>query len=457
MNLSKKDISIEHPEFRELSKELRWVIQFNGFVVDSNDHVKDLLNISETFYSTIPKVHVKEAYQFISSIETQNIGEHVILHESTSNAIIPVKYRAKLVNNYIFLIGTIVEQQDEYDMKEELPLMERFLSKHIDLAVLHLSPSHNIKYCNHKFCEILHIPYAPSKYKNKPLTSLSLHPLLSKLLELLSYAKENEESLESYYYEEEKLFHIQAQFFPISQNILFVLHDRSYQQRFENLLMYKRQMETVSQLSAGVAHELRNPLSVIKGFIQLSATTKEWSKYYGTVLTEINRMNDIIEDFLSVSRKKEKRVILYPHDVLESLKLLLRSECLLHNISLEIHIEKTNESVSINEAMIKQVLLNLLRNSIDAFQYQKDNRTFTLTGYKEEQTYVIQVDDTGPGMSSEIINQLGKPFFTTKEKGNGIGIPLCRKIIEDHGGLMKIESKEGEGTRIQFTLPLVSM
>ncbi|MBM6619281.1 two-component system sensor histidine kinase NtrB [Bacillus suaedaesalsae] len=456
MNLANNDVSIENPVFLELSNELRWIIHFNGYVVETNEHVKKILNGPETFYSTISRLHQADAYRFVSSLASKNVGEQVILHESTSNITIPVKYRAKLVDNYIFLNGTILLQQEVSSEKEEVQLIEKFISNHIDLAVLHLTPTYNIKYCNKKFCEILHISNEPIKYKDKPLASLSINPILSKLIELLSHAKEKEESLESYYYEEENLFHIQAQYFPTTKNILFVLHDRSYQQRFENLLIYKRQMETVSQLSAGVAHELRNPLSVIKGFIQLSSITNEWTKYYGTVLSEINRMNDIIDDFLSVSRKKGKRNNTLPQEVLESLTFLIRSECLLHNISLEVSIEKIDECVSINEAMIKQVLLNLLRNSIDAFESQEENRNFKLIGYKEDHSYVIQVVDTGPGMSTEIVNQLGKPFFTTKEKGNGIGIPLCRKIIEDHGGVMKIDSKEGEGTRFQFTLPLVT-
>lgn len=455
MNFTNSEVSIDSYVFTELSNELRWILHFNGYIVAANEHVKTLLKYNETFFSTVPLFHQEDTYRFISSVVSNSYNEQVILHESTSNTIIPVKYRAKLVNEYIYLNGTLIEQNMDLRLQETYQIKE-FVSSQIDLAVLHLTNEKKITYCNDKFCEILQIPNDKEECSHKSLTSLSNHPLLSKLIEISSQTLENEESIESYYYEEEKLYHIQALYLPTSKNTLFVLHDRSYQHRFENLLIYKRQMETVSQLSAGVAHELRNPLSVIKGFIQLSSITNDWSKYYGTVISEINRMNDIIDDFLSVSRKKEKRITIPPNELLQSLLFLIRSECLLHNIEFEFEIEETQKQVSINEPMIKQVLLNLLRNSIDAFEKQDENRTFRLKAFTEEPNYIVKIEDTGPGMEADILKQLGKPFFTTKEKGNGIGIPLCRKIIEDHGGIWRIESEVGKGTDIYFSLPFAS-
>jgi signal transduction histidine kinase len=456
LNLQNEGLTIQSDLFDDLSKELRWVLQFNGYVLDTNRNVFDLFSFEDSFFESISTPNQKTAYEFIQNILVNSYGEQVLLHETPSNAIIPVFYRAKLVNNVILLNGTTKSKvsknsQEQYQIKE-------FVTNHLDVAVLFLNKDKEIIYCNEKFCRMLTLHSSPENLTTELLILLSseTQPFVQKLFKLTNQALEKKESIESYYYEEEVLYQIQVHFFESTHNICLVIHDRSYQHRFENLLMYKRQMETVSQISAGVAHELRNPLSVIKGFLQLGSITNDWDKYYSTVMSELNRMNDIIEDFLSISRKKLTREPYYPHKVLESLVYLIRSECILHNITFKYEKEETNKKILLNEAMIKQVLLNLLRNAIDAYELQKDLRTFSLKSYVLDSNYIIKVKDTGPGMSPEVLEQLGKPFFTTKEKGNGIGIPLCKKIIEDHGGTLIIESRVGEGTCITFSLPLIN-
>lgn len=215
-------------------------------------------------------------------------------------------------------------------------------------------------------------------------------------------------------------------------------------------------MEAVSHIAAGVAHELRNPLSVIKGFLQLAKLTDDFHKYYDTILSELNRMNLIIEDFLSVSRKKMTRSWQSPNQIIESLVQILKSECLLHDVNLDLQLTATkyNVTVHVNESMIKQVILNLLRNSVEAYGSSNINRRFIVKTEIEDERFLLTLKDNGKGMPDEVLNQLGKPFFTTKEKGNGIGIPLCKKIIEDHGGSFIITSEYNVGTEVRISLPL---
>ncbi|WP_100406780.1 sensor histidine kinase [Bacillus solitudinis] len=233
-----------------------------------------------------------------------------------------------------------------------------------------------------------------------------------------------------------------------------MLEDRSLQKQFENLLTFHHQMEAVSHIAAGVAHELRNPLSVIKGFLQLAKLTNDFQKYYDTILSELNRMNGIIEDFLSVSRKKIDRKPQSPSEIMESLMEIMKSECLLHNVEFTVDVKQTSAFVHVNESMIKQVMLNLLRNSVEAFGKLNTNRCFWIETEVDETEYYIHVHDNGKGIPEEVLNQLGKPFFTTKEKGTGIGIPLCKKIIENHGGTFQIKSKYNVGTTVSLSLPL---
>ncbi|TSB46836.1 HAMP domain-containing histidine kinase [Alkalicoccobacillus porphyridii] len=283
----------------------------------------------------------------------------------------------------------------------------------------------------------------------------ALFRLANELILLSSLTNKVEERL----YEEEDTL-IRVCVFPFSyfnsQYIMF--EDLSYQKKFEHLLTFHHQMEAVSHIAAGVAHELRNPLSVIKGFLQLAKLTNDFHKYYDTILTELNRMNGIIEDFLSVSRKKMTRSWQSPNTIIESLVQILKSECLLHDVELKLELMSSDQQVNVdvNESMIKQVILNLLRNSIEAYGTSNTSRLFSVHTAIENQSFTIMIKDNGKGMPREILDQIGKPFFTTKEKGNGIGIPLCKKIIEDHGGTFVITSEYNIGTEVRITIPLVS-
>lgn len=167
-------------------------------------------------------------------------------------------------------------------------------------------------------------------------------------------------------------------------------------------------------------------------------------------------MNLIIEDFLSVSRKKMTRSWQSPNQIIESLVQILKSECLLHDVNLDLQLTATkyNVTVHVNESMIKQVILNLLRNSVEAYGSSNINRRFIVKTEIEDERFLLTLKDNGKGMPDKVLNQLGKPFFTTKEKGNGIGIPLCKKIIEDHGGSFTITSEYNVGTEVKISLPL---
>ncbi|KYG32060.1 sensor histidine kinase [Alkalihalobacillus trypoxylicola] len=215
-------------------------------------------------------------------------------------------------------------------------------------------------------------------------------------------------------------------------------------------------MEAVSHIAAGVAHELRNPLSVIKGFLQLAQLTNDFQKYYDTILAELNRMNAIIEDFLSVSRRKMDRKLQSPVQIMKSLVEIMKAECLLHDVEFAMNLKETALLINVNESIIKQIMLNLLRNSIEAFGKSNQNRKFKITTAICDNEYFILVKDNGKGMPEEVLKQLGKPFFTTKESGTGIGIPLCKKMIEDHGGTFKIESTFNVGTTVILSLPLIT-
>ncbi|MBU8905691.1 GHKL domain-containing protein [Desertibacillus haloalkaliphilus] len=265
---------------------------------------------------------------------------------------------------------------------------------------------------------------------------------------------DSHQSYQRDYDDHELYYRIKAVYSNDHDSILIMIYDHSFEKRFEELLTFQQQMESVSHIAAGVAHELRNPLSVIKGFLQLADLTKSFSKYYDTILSELNRMNAIIEDFLSVSRKRIEQKIQSPHGIMKSLFYIVKSECTLHNVSFDYNLDETTAQVHVNESMIKQVILNILRNAIEAFEDEK-NRYLNINTNVSKSFYYIIIEDNGPGMDERLLENIDKPFFTTKEKGTGIGIPLCKKIIEDHGGSFSVKSELNVGTKVTISLPIV--
>ncbi|NGP43540.1 PAS domain-containing protein [Bacillaceae bacterium SIJ1] len=450
--------------FEGLTSEIRLVLDTNGEIISINSYGRRIFE-KETFsfFDYFEEDVRHKAFQFLQNV---TLSEQEL---KVSLPIVKKQQKKKLVckgkkgKGGIYIVAFLASNEKSAEGEQIFSLLKNqeqrgqllhFLTEQLDLAIILFSDKDTIEFSNKRFEEMFLVE--EEGMIGQTLFDLNDdHPMKETLKSIVKDTRINKKVSERYYYEDEALFQFQGIYFEDDQAVLLIIHDRSYQQRFENLLVYKQQMESVSQLAAGVAHELRNPLSVIRGFLQLSSLTNDWNKYYNTILSELTRMNDIIEDFLSVSRKKINKQKVQPHTIFKSLIYIIRSECLLHNITFEYHIEETEAYVNVNEAMIKQVLLNLLRNTIEVYEEKSKNRRFVLYTRVANGDYYITVQDFGKGMSPEVLEQLGKPFFTTKEKGNGIGIPLCKKIVESHEGEFHVESELGVGTKITFSLPLI--
>ncbi|CAG9619331.1 two-component system sensor histidine kinase NtrB [Sutcliffiella rhizosphaerae] len=452
--------------FQKLSSDLRIILNANGFIEEWNEQASkflDSIGEERSFFLSFPSSNRNEVYTYLQQIiKADGKSLKRFLFHRLNGTYYEVAYSGLYSDGRIYLSGHIIEGKDSsvvlplhYGTIEQSLKVNEFMTNLLDIAILVLSKGGNIEYINNRCMTLLELDVDES-YNNLAFQDL-LTPvfLKEKLYEIYEEVLANKTFKERICYDDDMLFQIQGIHFERSQKVFFIIHDRSYQQRFENLLIYKQQMESVSQISAGMAHELRNPLSVIKGFIQLSQITNNWNKYYDTIMAEINRMNAIIEDFLAVSRKKVKKQSVQPQAIFQSLVYIFQSECLLHNIDFDFEIDEVEENVIVNEAMIKQVMLNFLRNAIEAYPADQKNKLFLLRAKRIDSFYEIKVIDNGRGMNAEVLDRIGKPFFTTKEKGNGLGIPLCKKIIEDHDGELFIDSKLGEGSTFCFRLPLV--
>ncbi|MEH7179375.1 ATP-binding protein [Neobacillus vireti] len=223
----------------------------------------------------------------------------------------------------------------------------------------------------------------------------------------------------------------------------------------EQLLQKSEKLALLGQMAAGIAHEIRNPLTSIKGFVQLFKTEKHQDEYYDIVLSELDRINDIVGEFLVLA--KPTAAVFTESDVKELIKdvvILINSQSILNNVQIFVEFECDLPKISCEVNQLKQVFLNLLKNAIDAMP--DGGNIDVKVKAKAEGKISIQISDQGIGIPKERIPTLGEPFYTTKEKGTGLGLMTCYKIIESHNGQLMISSEINQGTTIEIILPTIT-
>ncbi|PEP99126.1 PAS domain-containing sensor histidine kinase [Bacillus toyonensis] len=246
----------------------------------------------------------------------------------------------------------------------------------------------------------------------------------------------------------------EARCLPLLQDkIMIIVRDITERKKAEELLNKSDTLAAIGQLAAGVAHEVRNPLTVIKGFIQLFQINKEdQEKYFDLMLSEIERIEAILQEFLSIAKtdeiNTEKKNI---YQIFKNVVSLINTKAIMTNIQVELFTDSEEIIIECSENQLKQVFINILQNSIEAML----NGGKISIHIKEihKNGVIISVIDEGIGIPEERIKRLGEPFYSTKEKGTGIGLMLNYKIIESHQGTISIISEVGVGTTVTIYLP----
>ncbi|MEH7238175.1 ATP-binding protein [Bacillus sp. JJ1562] len=237
------------------------------------------------------------------------------------------------------------------------------------------------------------------------------------------------------------------------EHIMVVAKDITEKRRAEELLWKSEKLSLVGELAAGVAHEIRNPLTSIKGFIQLFQQGVRKEEYFDVVLSELNRVEEIIKEFLSLAKPQEAQ--LKPVNIpslLKEIDTLMKSEATLKNVEIIIEIDQDIPLVMCDANQVKQVLLNLCKNSIEATDANKKGLLKITAHIEDNNQLCIQVIDNGVGISEERLKRLGEPFYSNKEKGTGLGLMLCFRIIKEHKGTITFDSLENQGTTVKIRL-----
>ncbi|WP_335869572.1 ATP-binding protein [Bacillus sp. 2205SS5-2] len=234
--------------------------------------------------------------------------------------------------------------------------------------------------------------------------------------------------------------------------------DITKEKQNEERIKKTEKLAMVGELAAGIAHEIRNPLTSLKGFtqmIQKEVQEDHLKQYVEIMLDELDRINSIVNEFMMIAKPHENIKICKHNlsNLLYGVLNLIKPEAMLKGISITAAIDSSIEG-ECDGNQIKQVLINLLQNAIDASLETKRDIHISLKKV-DEHWYTIKIQDGGTGISLERQKKLFEPFYTTKEKGTGLGLMVCKRIIEYHQGHILVESKENLGTKVTLTLPTV--
>lgn len=237
---------------------------------------------------------------------------------------------------------------------------------------------------------------------------------------------------------------------------VIVFKDLSERKVFENWVRRIDRLAAVGELAAGVAHEIRNPLAAISGSAEIlldEISADNPSRKFGDVIVrEIARLNGIVEDLLYFAKPSKNYISETDPNKLVSETLTLLSPSLKKDFVVLIKdFEPDIGMIAVDSGLIKQVLVNLLLNAAQALPPQGGE--VRVRTRKVQEGIVIDVIDTGSGISSEDLPRIFDPFYTTKDRGTGLGLAVSNKIVEIHHGHLQVESKQGEGTTFTLFLP----
>ncbi|KAB2333971.1 sensor histidine kinase [Bacillus mesophilum] len=240
---------------------------------------------------------------------------------------------------------------------------------------------------------------------------------------------------------------------------LFLLFKKKMkdQERYYVQMKEDEKLRTTGQLAAAVAHEIRNPITVVKGFIQLHEGDKEIpehiKKHYHLMLDQLQDAETVISNFLSLAKPAEtKTEIVSVNPALHTVMDLLNTYALFDTIHIELEIEDDYE-IQCNILEFKQLFVNLLKNAIEA-SHHGDTIIIKVTGNHD--TVKIVIIDSGSGMNQEQLEQIGTPFYSLKARGTGIGLMICFNIVQKYEGTINFSSEEGKGTEVTVTFPVVN-
>ncbi|WP_243291728.1 PAS domain-containing sensor histidine kinase [Bacillus sp. FJAT-47783] len=241
----------------------------------------------------------------------------------------------------------------------------------------------------------------------------------------------------------------------IIQNMnLAIFRDVTEKKEMEEKLRKSDTLNVVGELAAGIAHEIRNPMTALKGFIQLlqGSMKEDHSMYFKVITSELQRIESIITEFLILAKPQavhfQKKNLV---DIMKDTIDLLNAQAILANV--QIHLDAIDTPpIYCEPNQLKQVFINILKNAIEVMP--NGGNIHVRISSSNGQKVTVSIKDEGIGIPRDKLKRLGEPFYTTKERGTGLGLMVSYKIIEEHNGKVDVTSKVGNGTTFSISLPI---
>ncbi|MEG6585442.1 MASE3 domain-containing protein [Dendrosporobacter sp. 1207_IL3150] len=229
--------------------------------------------------------------------------------------------------------------------------------------------------------------------------------------------------------------------------IILKLIDVTNQRKMEEEMARFSNLNIIGEIAAGIGHEVRNPMTTVRGYLQMLQRKQDFSDYneqFGIMIEELDRANSIISEFLSLAKNKSVEMKYGNlNNVIHSLFPLLQADAFCLGHDLQVHLKEIPK-IKFDEKEIRQLILNLVRNGLESMN---NSGKITIETYCNASQVLLVIQDNGEGIPDEVMKRLGTPFVTTKDNGTGLGIPICYRIAERHSAELKIVTSP-QGTTV---------
>lgn len=335
--------------------------------------------------------------------------------------------------------------------------------QHLDSGIALLDEQGQLIFANVKLCQIFGIPR--KNLVGKPLRSILLDRKLGKpirrtLLRICREALDYRTRFHELTFGHDKHYLVTVTYdADLDGDVLISIKDVTEFKMIEQAAFQSDKLAILGKISASIAHEIRNPLTSIRGFIQFlraDLTSLQKQEYADIILSEIDRANQIIHEFLNSSKPTAPiKTSLPVSRLIDEVMPLFQSEALMHNSKVETGPIEEDLKVEVDIRQMKQVLINIVKNALEAVEERPDKEGWVrISARRDGDWALIMVEDNGTGIDPAVIPRLFDPFFTTKQEGTGLGLPLSYRIVKNHGGKIDVQSVCGLGTTFIIRLPV---
>jgi PAS domain S-box-containing protein len=392
-----------------------------------------------------------EATRYMTTLVDKDGGKS---HVSVTN--IPIRVKDKVIGIYGVGQDITARIKMEEELKEAKELLEAYF-EHAGDGIALLDPVGNILKVNQHFESMF--GWGEHEIIGRGITLLHQEGQVSQFKQNLKTVKAGKriKDFETVRYRKDGTpVEIAFNLNPILKDsgeligISAIIRDLSEKKRNEDLLEKSEQLAMIGQLAAGVAHEIRNPLTTIKGFLQLMKESAEDDFHLKVIQGELDRIEIITNEFLALAKPRAVKFSLTSlTSLLTSSVEFIKMECLKQGVDVRFSVEEAE--IHCDSHQIKQVVLNVMKNALEALP---NGGLLNVQLERENACAKISIQDNGAGIPPERMKHLGEPFYSTKEKGTGLGLMICQKIIKEHNGSISIQSNVNEGTTVSLLLPI---